>query len=366
MTSSATETPTNSISPDLVKEIPHAVPCPHCAAPLDGGARFCPNCGQSIATGVDSPETAQPPAKLERFRCKNCSADVVCAPESRTTACPFCAAPYVIETTELATGRREPEFVIGFQVTPEKAEKIYREWIDRRALFRPSNLRLSAEDHGLRGIYLPFWSFTTRARSRWSAMIGEYWYRTETYTARDSNGRSVVRTRQVREIEWWPIQGEHHDFHGFFPVSASKGLAQEISRWIEPFQLAALQRFSPKYLAGWLTEDYSIEQDEARSISNAEFRRREAEAVRAMLPGDTHRDIQVETELEELDSDLILLPIYLRAYRYKGKLYRTLINGQTGRIEGEKPVSAERVVLFVLFWILLIAGIVLLVMGSGR
>ena len=45
----------------------------------------------------------------------------------------------------------------------------------------------------LRGVYLPFWSFSTLAQSTWSAEIGEHWYRTETYSTVE-NGRTVMHS----------------------------------------------------------------------------------------------------------------------------------------------------------------------------
>ena len=39
----------------------------------------------------------------------------------------------------------------------------------------------------------------------------------------------------------------------------------------------------------------------------------------------------------------ILLPVYIAAYRYDGKLYRMMINGQTGAITGSKPVVWAKV-----------------------
>ena len=352
-------------SPDLVKEAPHTTPCPTCSTPVEAADAFCPNCGTPLKkTGADPSTTPLP--TLVSFHCKNCSAEVRCEPESRSTLCPFCATPYVVETNESSSGKSEPEFVLGFEIALDVADRIYREWIGRNGLFRPADLSDVVQADGLRGIYLPFWSFTMEAQSRWSASIGEFWYRTETYTTTDAKGNSVQQTRRVQETEWWPLSGGHHAFYSFYLVSASKGLPQDVSAWVEPFQLAALKRYAPKFLSGWLSENESIDREEARARSRVEFERRERDAIVKFLPGDTNQLVQVETKLNELDSDLLLLPIYLRSYRYKGKLYRTLINGQTGKIAGEKPISSGRVALFVLFWLLLIVGIVLLIVGMKR
>jgi len=61
--------------------------------------------------------------------------------------------------------------------------------------------------------------------------------------------------------------------------------------------------------------------------------------VAGFLPGDTYRNLAVQTEFSQVNSDLILLPVYVLGYRYKGKLYRFMINGQTGKTIGEKPLS---------------------------
>jgi hypothetical protein len=274
----------------------------------------------------------------------------------------------VLEKATRDSGRQDPEFVIGFAVTPEKAEEIYRNWLGRGAMFRPGDLRDTAQAEGLRGVYLPFWSFSVKASSSWGAQIGEYWYRTETYTTTDEKGNVTTHTRQVQETEWWPLRGRHHAYYSCYLVSGSKGLPQTVFEWIQPFQLLALKRYSPRFLAGWLSEEYSVERDAAYAVSVEEFRHREHAAIGAFLPGDTHRGLRVETIFSNASSDLILLPIYVRSYQYRGKLYRTLINGQTGKIEGEKPVSGRRIAAAIGFFALLLLVIYLIavLLGGGR
>jgi hypothetical protein len=41
------------------------------------------------------------------------------------------------------------------------------------------------------------------------------------------------------------------------------------------------------------------------------------------------------------------LPIYILSYRYKEKVYRYLLNGQTGKMDGDKPVSGQRIAIAV-------------------
>jgi len=313
--------------------------CEYCGAPVEREDRFCPACGGEQAAAADVHE---PPPLQKHIRCENCGAKVAVDPDQRSYVCAFCDSKYVVEFTSDQTGRQPPEFVIGFAVTPQKAMEIFRRWLVGNSWFRPGDLKLAQVAGKLKGIYLPFWSFSMLARSRWSARIGEYWYRTETYTT-TRNGKTVTRTRRVRETEWWPLGGRHHRYYSGYLVSGSRGLSQRDADRVKPFHLAALKRYEPYYLAGWLSEEYSIERDAALETCKQEFLRQEEQNVAALLPGDTHRDLRVETGFDDVNSDLVLLPIYLLSYRYGDKLYRFLINGQTGKSAGDKPLSWKKV-----------------------
>jgi hypothetical protein len=68
----------------------------------------------------------------------------------------------------------------------------------------------------------------------------------------------------------------------------------------------------------------------------------------------------VQTNFSQVNSDLILAPIYLLSYRYRDKLYRFLLNGQTGKAAGEKPLSAWRIALAVAAGVAIAAALVFL------
>jgi hypothetical protein len=318
---------------------PRGGQCAKCGAPVEAWDKFCNACG---ATQAAPPAGAERAAKY--FRCKNCGAEVAVDPQERSYTCPFCDSNYVVEFSPETTGRQPPEFVIGFAVTPQQASDKFRTWLARNSWFRPGDLNTAQIAEKLKGVYLPFWSFSMLAQSRWSAQIGEHWYKTETYTTTE-NGKTVTKTRRVQKTEWWSLAGRHHRYYSGYLVSGSRGLKQGTAERIKPFQLAALQRYEPYFLAGWLAEEYSVARDAALEICQQEFSRQEQTNVSAFLPGDTHDDQRVETQFSDVNSDLILVPVYLLSYSYRDKLYRFLVNGQTGKAAGDKPVSAWRIAL---------------------
>ncbi len=102
-----------------------------------------------------------------------------------------------------------------------------------------------------------------------------------------------------------------------------------------------MKRYDPSYLAGWFSEEYSVDKEAALAACQGEFSRQERAAVADFLPGDTSKGLALETQFGDINSDLVLLPVYLLSYRYGEKLFRIAINGQTGRIAGGKPISVR-------------------------
>jgi DNA-directed RNA polymerase subunit RPC12/RpoP len=337
---------------------PQGEACPACGAPHDKLDQFCPACGTALAPAAAPEEQLR---AQKHIRCENCGSEISTDPDQRSYTCLFCDSTYVVEFSPDQTGRQPPEFVIGFAVTPEQAHEQFREWLTTNSWFRPGDLKTARVEDKLRGLYLPFWAFSMLAESGWDASIGEYWYRTETYTT-TVNGKTVTRTRRVRETEWWPLSGKHHRYYSGFLVSGSRGLPQSEAERIKPFYLQELKRYAPAYLAGWSAEEYSVEREKALDICQQEFYRQEKSNVAAFLPGDTYRDLAVDTQFSRVSSDLILLPIYILSYRYRDKVYRFLLNGQTGRAAGDKPVSAKRITAAVLAAVGLVVLVALFIM----
>jgi hypothetical protein len=347
--------------PTIIDAAPAVEACRRCGAPVELGDRFCGFCGaqrQAADRNVRPPDYKSPESAGEAsqnyFRCQSCGAEVAVNSEHRSYTCAFCDSNYVVQFTPEQTGRQSPEFVIGFAFTPDQARQRFRQWLGEKAWFRPGDLSMAQIEGKLHGAYIPFWSFSMLAQSRWSASIGENWTETETYTTVE-NGKTVTKTRTVHHTEWWDLAGGHHRYYSGFLISGSRGLSPIEVQKIQPFHLPALKRYESFYLAGWLNEEYSIGRDEALKTSQQEFRQWENENVAGFLPGDSHKDLNVQTEFSQINSDLILLPIYVLGYRYRDKLYRFLVNGQTGKIIGKKPLSWLKIGLAAGFAALLLA-----------
>src|SRR6202021_4293355 len=93
---------------------------------------------------------------------------------------------------------------------------------------------------------------------------------------------------------------------------------------------------------------------EARAEMDAEMER----LCGAQVPGDTHRNLQVQSDYSGQTFKHLLAPIWLLTYNYAAQHYQVVINGYTGTIAGKYPKSWVKITLAVIGG-LIVAGILL-------
>ncbi len=296
--------------------------------------------------------------------CQSCGAQLVVAPELRTTKCPYCAAPSVIERPA-TLDRPAPTFVLGFAQTHEVARKVVSDWLKSRHPWSHSGLKNASLDD-VRGLYVPAYLYSALARSEYHADIGENYTVTETYTTTE-NGKTVTRTRQVTKTEWRPLDGQHAEYVPDVLVTASVGLPNVELEHLEPFDMRMLARYDAALLAGWIAEEPSLTPDACLTMAREEARGWVRKRLGAFMPGDTHRDLLHQTDLSEESLELCLLPVWVLAARYDPQKppLRVAVNGQTGEVFGKVPVSGVKVFLTVLAVLIVLGGLYLALSGRG-
>lgn len=295
-------------------------------------------------------------APTQEYACNDCGASVLVPANEKTGQCPFCGAAGVIakpSTDEVLT----PESLVPFQVDREAATAKFGKWL-HGLWFRPNDLKKQASVEEMQGVYVPFWTFDSQVASQWTAQAGHYYYVTESYTAY-VNGKPQRRTRQVRKVRWVPASGHRNDFYDDLLVCASKGLPQDLVDKLKSFDTKHLQSYNPSFLAGWRCERYAIDLQGGWQIGREKISKSQYARCGKDVPGDTHRFLHVSNSYSQTTFKHVLLPIWISAYRYQKKVFRFLVNGQTGEVVGKAPWSWVKIGLVVLLVLALIAGIVI-------
>lgn len=311
--------------------------CDYC-----GTARDVPNTTTAIVErpleeGLRAPRELGWGAQRKAIHCNRCGASTTLDPHIAAASCAFCGTASVVEAPPDANMIR-PEGLLAFTVPRETAAKKFRDWLGSLWL-RPNDLKKKSTLTKLAGAYIPFWTFDAATHSAWTADAGYYYY----VTVRQGN-----RTVQQRRVRWEPASGTLELFFDDLPVPASRGLDARICQEIEPFPTSDLLEYDPSYIAGFVAEEYAVNLEEAIGLARERMTREIRAACAREVPGDTHRNLQVRTQFSGIAYKNALLPLWVAAYEYAGKPYRFLVNGVTGKVSGHAPYSWVKITLLVL------------------
>jgi len=293
------------------------------------------------------------------FACQQCGAALHVTGQ-RTTSCPYCASPSVIERPA-APDRPDPVFVITFAAGDELPRRALADWVKRQSIFADSALR-RAKLEDLTAVYVPGYLYSAVARSRYQCEIGENYTEIETYTTTDAQGNTTTHTRTVTRTEWRTLYGEHVGYVTDVVVTASAGLPNDELEAVEPFDLRLLRRYHPALISGWTTEEPSHGRDQCRQLAHGEASAKVGAAIASMMPGDSHRGLTDQSSVEWETLDPVLVPVWVLAVRYHAERppLRLVVNGQTGRAHGKAPLSWWKITLAVLIGLAVLAGIIYL------
>ncbi|HEY4721715.1 MAG TPA: hypothetical protein VII92_07710, partial [Anaerolineae bacterium] len=227
----------------------------------------------------------------------------------------------------------------------------------------PNDLKALGGGQKLRGVYLPFWTFDAHAESDWRAESGDYYYVTEWVTV-TRDGKQVREQQQVQKIRWHWSSGHHADNYDDVLVYATRSIATKILQKIYPYDTQKLLAYKPDFLAGWSAESYQVPLAEAWPIGKDIIYGDERGKCDREVPGDTHRNLSVSTQLSALTYKHVLLPVWVASYRYNNKTFQFMINGQNGKVQGEKPISWIKVAIAVVIALIVIGVIAYLISRS--
>jgi len=354
----------------------HRYPCPACGADLlyepRDGFLSCRYCGHKEAIPT-SPEQIEElsfeqylqirPEQLEQLaanalevQCQGCGATVAFTPPEVARECDFCGLQIVTQAKS-ADPILAPGGLLPFRFTQDEANAALRQWLQSR-WFAPNALKHFAQPDSIHGVYLPFWTYDTNTTSYYTGERGEHYYVTETYYDTDSKGNRVRRTRQVRHTRWHDASGTVTRWFDDVLVPATISLAQNRLEALEPWDLAELRPYDPGYLSGFKAQRYQVDLgrgfERVKQVAAGVIQR----DVREDIGGDEQRIHKVSTYYSGITFKHLLLPVYAGAYRFNQKIYQIIVNGRTGELQGDRPYSFWKIALLVtaiLFVLLIIA-----------
>lgn len=294
-------------------------------------------------------------AQKTAVRCQSCQAISVFDANRVGQRCDFCGSTALVPYEEIKEAFR-PESLLPMKLSENQVRDSMRRWYGSR-WFAPNKLKRMALTDIVKGLYIPYWTFDAQVHADWTAESGYYYYVTETY--QDAQGQT--KTRQVQKIRWEPSSGSLDHFFDDELVPASRGVHADMLRRIEPFPTKELVAYNAGFLSGWVVERYQIDLVAAAKAARDQMDEEMTSMCAARVPGDTHRNLQVDTDYSGQTFKHILVPIWLLTYNYGARNFQVVINGYTGAIAGKYPKSWIKITLAALAVLAAAAVVFLLV-----
>jgi DNA-directed RNA polymerase subunit RPC12/RpoP len=298
----------------------------------------------AVHSTADIPDEDQP--ELESYHCTSCGAELITDGTTSATFCLYCKNPAIIKSR--FAGRFKPKYLIPFRLTKAQAEELYRKWIHKH-LFAPNEFKAKEEIEKVTGIYAPFWLFDCKTRG-----------------SIEGQGTKVRRWTQgeyrYTQTEYYRVARHGTVDYSKVPVDASKKLDDALMHLVEPYHYDDLTDFSMQYMSGFMAEKYDVEAEEAKEVVKGRVQRYTESRLKETIAGyATYHDTRSEVEMTDAEDNYTLMPVYLLINKYKGKEHVFIVNGQTGKVVGDAPISRGKQlkfagVIFAAAWLLAVFG----------
>ena len=352
--------------PEQHNQTPRSYICANCG----GGIRYdiskqqlvCSSCGTpapfqlNTTPPTEHPYVMQaisasrnvPQAETMEITCQNCGAQVMFSEHQTATSCPMCGSAHVAAAKQ-AEGL-PPDGIIPFKVDQYQAQEAFRKWV-RSRWFAPNSLKKSYQEGRLTPVYLPYWTFDAQAQAN--------------YQGRGGRVRRVRRGKQsYTTIDWYPVSGTVRENFDDIQICASANAQRQLAAQIQPFGTShCCLPYDVAYLAGAQAEHYAIDLDEGyiQAQGQMEATLNSAATNQILSRGFQQAHItRLNPSYTHVTYKHVLLPVWLAAFTQGGKSWHYAINGETGKVSGQRPYSAVKIGAVVALIVLLCMLLILL------
>ena len=167
---------------------------------------------------------------------------------------------------------------------------------------------------------------------------------------------------------WEAETGTHSENFNDILIPGLRKMTQADLAGIKPFELTELIEFTHDHLEELMALAYDTPLADASLHAREMVRKQVRSALPTLVePGHKKRNFSIgEGRWSGLTYKLALLPIYTANYFFQGKRYRLLVNGQTGKVSGNKPIDNFKLAMFVLGGVFLLVIIMVIIWLVGK
>ena len=284
---------------------------------------------------------------MKIYSCDSCGGEIIVEETTSSTSCPYCGNNLLV-TKELS-GDLKPNRVIPFKKDKDAVMESMKKFLKKKVLL-PSSFSKDNVIEEIKPLYVPFWLFDADVDGK-VRFNGEV---VRSYS--DSN-------YNYKETKYYSIIREGHIAFDHVPVDGSKKMEDKLMESIEPFDFGESTEFNVAYLAGYAADRYDVSKDETFNRATQRCREGTIQAFRNDISGYSNVTVSDSNiQLFDTKAQYALYPVWVMNTKWKDKNYRFAVNGQSGKMAGNLPISPLK---FTLFWLLFFALVMGAITGIG-
>jgi len=272
--------------------------------------------------------------EVDEYICQSCGAAIIADKSTVADFCYYCHNPIVLAGK--MSGFMRPTKIIPFKFGKDEARDVFLRYAKKKK-FLPRDYFSSEQADKITGIYYPFW--VTDA---------------DTYACLDTTARKI-RTWRMGDYRYTEVS--HFKLtrygHVHFEDITNLAISTEDEAMLEgilPYPKDAYIDFEMPYLHGYFAKKRDIERDALSGEVRGTMHKNASQLLHSTVVGYTSVDSgDVTVNVNHSHWEYALLPIWILTYRRKrgkkDKTYTYAMNGSTGKIYGELPISIPKVLL---------------------
>lgn len=273
------------------------------------------------------------PLDYTAYSCSSCGAELVCEPTTAISECPYCGNQAVAPGR--VDGEFRPDCLIPFAKDKNHATSALAEFYKHKMLL-PRSFTEHNRLEKIQGVYVPFWLYDVSSD-------GEGTYKAE-------NKRTYRRgDEEITETDRYACTRSGSARFERIPVDASTSMPDGHMDAIEPYDYGALTDFSVAYLPGFAADRYDQSSDECSERATQRAENSLESELRGTVKG--YDSVSKETFHAQSTVDnasYAMLPVWLLNTVWNDKSFLFAMNGQTGKLVGDLPVSKVKGLLWFL------------------
>ncbi len=263
---------------------------------------------------------------LYAYICNSCGGEIIGDENTAATSCPYCGNPVVMMGN--LSGALKPDYVIPFQLDKKAAKEGLKNHLKGKKLL-PKVFKDENHIDEIKGIYVPFWLFDTRADANLR------------YRATRVHSWSDANYIYTRTDHYAVTRGGDLAFEKV-PVDGSSKMADDLMESLEPYDFSQAVDFQTAYLAGYLADKYDVPAETGATRANERIRTSTEAAFRNTIHGyatvvPEHTHVQLKNGVAKY----ALYPVWILNTTWNGKKYTFAMNGQTGKFVGNLPTDGK-------------------------